>query len=118
MYNWVYIILYLIFSVSGSTLLKFGSSESVKTLFTLPIINMNISLLTFAGFVLYGLSFIFYTILLSKFELSFISPLTVGLVYVLLMITAFVFFKEQITIFKLIGSSMILLGVLMIVIKK
>lgn len=116
--NWIYLVLYILFSVSGSTLLKFGSSSVVKSLFTLPIVNMNISVYTFFGFILYGLSFLFYTILLSKFDLSFISPLTVGLVYVLLMVTAFVFFREQITVYKIVGSSMILLGVLMIVIKK
>ena len=116
--NWLYLVLYIIFSVSGSTLLKFGSSTAAKTLFTLPIVNMNISGFTFIGFIMYGLSFLFYTVLLSKFDLSFISPLTVGLVYVLLMITAFIFFKEEITVFKLIGSSMILVGVLLMVLKK
>lgn len=116
--NWIYLILYVTCSVSGSTLLKFGSSESVKTLFTLPVVNMSISLYTFIGFILYGLSFLFYTVLLSKFELSFISPVTVGLVYILLMITAFVFFHEQITVYKLIGSSLILLGLLMMIVKK
>lgn len=116
--NWLYLVFYIIFSVSGSTLLKFGSSSAVKKLFTIPFINMDISTFTFFGFVLYGLSFIFYTILLSKFDLSFISPVTVGLVYVILMITAFVFFKEEITVFKLIGSSLILLGVLLMLVKK
>lgn len=116
--NWLYLVFYVICSVSGSTLLKLGSSNSVKVLFTVPFINLNVSLLMLVGFISYGLSFVFYTILLSKFELSFISPLTVGIVYVLLMLTAFIFFKEEITIFKLIGSSLILLGVLMIIIKK
>lgn len=116
--NWLYIVFYIIFSVSGSTLLKFGSSESVKTLFTLPVVNMNISAITFLGFILYGISFLLYTVLLSKFDLSFISPLTVGAVYVLLMLTAFIFFKEEITAFKLIGSSLIFLGILFMLIKK
>ncbi len=118
MSNWIYLVLYVLLSVSGSTMLKFGSSESVKTLFVVPFINMNISLFTFLGFVFYGLSFLFYTILLSKFDLSFISPLTVGLVYLLLMVTAFLFFKEDITLFKLIGSTLILSGIIMIIMKK
>lgn len=114
--NWIYLVIYIIFSVSGSTLLKLGSTA--KILFTVPFINMGLSVYTIIGFVCYGLSFIFYTILLSKFDLSFISPLTVGLVYVLLMITAFVFFHEQITIYKLLGSSLILIGVLLMIVKK
>lgn len=118
MSNWVYLILYIIFSVSGSTLIKFGSSQNVKAIFTIPFIDMNISLTTFVGFTAYGLSFIFYTILLGKFDLSFISPLTVGIVYVLLMITAFIFFKESITITKILGSTMILAGIILMLIKK
>ena len=114
--NWLYLVLYIIFSISGSTLLKFGATA--KTLFNIPFVNMSVSTYTFIGFLCYGLSFFFYTVLLSKFDLSFISPLTVGLVYVLLMVTAFVFFHEQITMYKLLGSSLILIGVLMIVIKK
>lgn len=99
-------------------MLKFGSSESIKALFTVPIVNMNISLWSLLGFILYGLSFIFYTVLLSKFDLSFISPLTVSLVYILLMVTAFVFFKEPITTYKLAGSTLILLGVILMLVKK
>lgn len=118
MINYIYIVLYVIFAVSGSTLLKLGSAETVKSLFVVPVVNMNVSIISFIGFIAYGLSFIFYTILLSKFELSFISPLTVGIVYVLLMLTAFIFFKEQITFVKLLGSSLILIGVLMIAIQK
>lgn len=118
MINWIYLIFYIIFSVSGSTLLKYGSSENAKALFTIPFIDMNMSLTSFIGFIAYGLSFVFYTILLSKFDLSFISPLTVGLVYVLLMITAFIFFKESITITKILGSTMILTGIILMLIKK
>lgn len=118
MISWIYLVCYIVFAVSGSTLIKLGSSSTVKAFFTVPFVNMNVSLISLIGFIAYGLSFIFYTILLSKFELSFISPLTVGLVYILLMITAFVFFKEEITSIKLLGSALILIGVMLIVIKK
>ena len=93
MMNWLYIVLYVIFAVSGSTLLKLGGTKN--PFFIIPFVNLNISFVTLIGFIMYGLSFLFYIILLNKFELSFISPLTVGIVYVLLMITAFVFFKEK-----------------------
>ena len=116
--NFVLLILYFILSVSGSTFIKLGSSETVKTIFTIPIINMNFSFYSLLGFIMYGASFILYTILLSRFELSFISPLTVGIVYILLMLTAFIFFKEPITTFKVIGSILILAGIILMVIKK
>ena len=116
--NWLCVVLYIIFAVSGSTLLKLGASEAVKTLFVVPVVNMSVSLTSLIGFICYGLSFLFYTVLLSKFELSFISPLTVGIVYVLLMFTAFIFFKEPITMAKISGSLLILIGILLMLIKK
>ena len=118
MINYIFLVFYVIFAVTGSTLLKFGSSVNAKSLFVVPFIDMKISLISLLGFITYGLSFILYTILLSKFDLSFISPLTVGIVYVLLMITAFVFFKENITLLKLTGSSLILIGILLMVTSK
>ena len=118
MTNWIYIVLYVVFAVTGSSLLKFGAGESAKKLFVLPLVNMSVSIQTIIGFFAYGISFLLYTILLSKFDLSFISPITVGIVYVALMITAFVFFKEPLTIYKIIGSSLILLGILFMIIKK
>ena len=114
----LYVILYVIFAVSGSTLLKYGASSSVHGFFNVPFININISFISFIGFIAYGISFLLYTILLSKYELSFISPLTVGIVYISLMLTAFVFFKEPINSYKIIGSSLILLGILFMIIKK
>jgi len=111
----VFIVLYVIFAVLGSTLLKYGGLEHVKTLFTVPFVNINISFITLIGFISYGLSFLLYTVLLNKFDLSFISPLTVALVYILLMITAFVIFKEPITPSKMIGCGLILIGILLMI---
>lgn len=116
--NIVFIVLYVIFAVVGSTFLKYGGLEQVKSLFTIPFINMNVSWITIVGFVCYGISFLLYTVLLNKFALSFISPLTVSLVYIFLMITAFVVFKEPVTPQKIVGSSLILCGILMIISSK
>jgi hypothetical protein CLOSPO_02603 len=113
--NILLIVLYVIFAVSGSTLIKYGGMKTVSKLFTVPFINLDISWITFIGFISYGLSFLLYTILLNRFDLSFISPLTVAIVYLLLMITAFVVFKEPITASKIVGSSLILLGILLMI---
>lgn len=110
--------LYVIFAVLGSTLLKLGGLEKYKILFSVPFVNINISFVTFIGFICYGISFLLYTVLLNKYDLSFISPLTVALVYIFLMITAFVVFKEPITLMKLGGSGLILTGILLMIVSK
>lgn len=114
MINILLVSLYVIFAVLGSTLVKLGGVGRGAGSWLMPIINISISLQTLLGIVLYGLSFVLYIILLNKFDLSFISPLTIGIVYILLMITAVVVFGESFTIIKIIGCSLILAGVLMI----
>lgn len=111
-------VLYVVFAVLGSTLLKLGGLEKFKALFTVPIVNVSVSSITLIGFVCYGISFLVYTILLNKYNLSFISPLTVALVYILLMITAFIIFKEPITIMKISGSVLILIGIIIMIVSK
>jgi drug/metabolite transporter (DMT)-like permease len=113
--NILLIVLYVIFAVSGSTLIKYGSLSKVASFVTVPIIHMSLSLVTILGVLCYGLSFLLYIFLLTKFDLSFISPLTIGLVYVLLMFTAVIIFGEQFTLLKSVGCAIILAGILMIV---
>lgn len=112
--NIVLIIAYVLFAVLGSTLLKYGGIAEVKK-FLIPLININVSWITLLGFISYGISFIVYTILLNKYDLSIISPITVALVYIFLMVTAFVIFKEPLTVKKILGSSLILVGILLMI---
>lgn len=111
-------VLYVFSAVLGSTLIKHGSSETMKPLFVAPFVNTSISLVSFVGIIAYGISFMAYVILLSRFDLSFISPLLVGFVYVLLMLTAFMIFKEDFTIIKIIGCGLILVGIVLILMKR
>ncbi len=112
------IIGYVLFAVGGSTLIKYGGLSKVTSLITLPIVNVNISLISILGILCYGLSFVLYIFLLNKFDLSFISPITIGVVYVLLMITAVLVFNEQFTILKTIGCALILAGIMLVLTSK
>lgn len=118
MINIALIVLYVVFAVGGSTLIKYGGLAKVASLVVLPIVNVSISSISLLGIFCYGLSFILYILLLNKFDLSFISPVTIGIVYVLLMITAAVIFKEQFTMIKTIGCAMILAGIMLILVSK
>lgn len=111
--NALLVILYVVFAVLGSTLIKYGGIAKGAA-WVLPVVNVSLSLISLLGIISYGLSFALYILLLNKFDLSFISPLTVGIVYVLLMITAVIVFNEQFTILKTIGCALILGGILMI----
>jgi len=116
--NVVLMITYVFSAVVGSTLIKLGSSAGMKVLFTAPIVHMGVSLVTILGILAYGISFVTYVVLLTRFDLSFISPLLVAFVYVLLMFTAFLLFKEGFTLFKALGCSLILIGVILVLLKR
>lgn len=116
--NIALIVLYVIFAVGGSTLIKYGGLAKATSLIVLPIVHVSISLISILGIACYGVSFLLYILLLNKFDLSFISPLTIGIVYVLLMATAVVVFNEQFTTLKTIGCTLILIGIFLILLKK
>lgn len=116
--NIALMIIYVIAAVAGSTLIKLGSDAGMKTVFIVPFVNMHISLVSILGVLAYGLSFVTYIVLLTRFDLSFVSPLLVGFVYVFLMITAFAVFKESMTLYKLIGCGLILIGIVLVLLKK
>lgn len=112
--NIVLVVLYVVFAVVGSTLIKYGGLAKISSLIVLPFVHVSISLISLLGILSYGLSFLLYILLLNKFDLSFISPLTVGIVYVLLMFTAVVVFNEQFTLLKTLGCTLILVGIMLI----
>jgi multidrug transporter EmrE-like cation transporter len=109
------VVFYVVFAVGGSTLIKLGGLSKAAALFTIPLVNVHMSLISLIGVLMYGLSFGLYILLLNKFDLSIISPVTIGVVYVLLMITAAVVFNENFTMVKIIGCAMILAGVMLVV---
>lgn len=65
------------------------------------------------GFLLYFLSAILYIYSLKKIDLSIAYP-TVSLSYVAILFISFLIFGEAITLFKILGCSMIILGVFLL----
>lgn len=66
------------------------------------------------GVLLYGLSFLLYVYLISKFDLGYIIPLTTALVYAVVFIASYFLFKEVFTVAKIIGITLILSGVILL----
>jgi len=116
-----YIVLYIFLSVSGLVLLKSGLAQTqllglfglIKSLLNLKFLLSHLKFVL--GILCYGLSFITWMFLLSKKDLSNIYPLTVGIVYALIMVASVVFFHEQFTLYKIIGVVLIGLGILFLI---
>ncbi|WP_138205751.1 SMR family transporter [Haloimpatiens lingqiaonensis] len=65
------------------------------------------------GIISYGVSFLLWIKVLSKVELSYAYPM-VSLGYVLVMIFSYFIFKENITLPRILGTALIIVGVIFI----
>lgn len=70
------------------------------------------------GFVCYICSFLLFTRMVIMFDLSYIMPLTTGIVQILSLVASSVVFKESISKQGIIGASIIIIGLIIMNYKK
>ena len=108
-------VVYMLLSVSGLTFIKLGSNETAKILF--EFWGLRFSIQTILGYCCYGVSFILYTIIIPKFNLSYINPILGGISNIVIMCVAVWILNEKLTLFSVIGSLLIISGVFLMNIK-
>lgn len=108
------ILTYVLTTAGGLVLLKLGTNGA--SLFSMidGKISWNISLLTILGVLTYGVSFLLYIMLISKFSLGYIVPLTTALVYILVFVASYFIFKEGFSTLKIVAIAMIIGGVILL----
>lgn len=107
--------IYLIFSVTGLTFMKIGSSEKIEVIFS--IMGLKFSIQSLIGYACYAVSFLLYTIIISKFDLSFIVPLLGGILNIVVLIIGVYLFKERATLLSILGTLLIIIGIVMMNLK-
>jgi len=117
MVNILLMVLYVFLTVSGLILFKFGSNFSQIGVIAKGVLSLQISFISIIGIVCYLSSFIIYLILISKNALSFFMPVMTGIVYISVLAASVFILKEKITLFSIIGSLLILFGVLLMIYK-
>lgn len=111
------IVLYLFFTVSGLVLLKIGG-QSFNFLIQGSEIHMVMPWKLMLGFISYVFSFLIWTVILQKFNLTYMYPILVGLAYVLVLFAGYFILQEKLTIYNTIGSIVILVGIVIMNLKK
>lgn len=109
---------YAISTSLALVLLKLGSQSGAIVSVVNSKIDFNLSMLNIGGVFFYGLSFIVYTYLISKYDLGYIIPLATALVYVLIFIASFIIFKESFTLIKIAAIALILIGIVLLNVDK
>ena len=97
--SWFFLALAILFEVAGTISLKL--SEGFARL--LPSILI---------FVFYGISFSFTTLALKKLDLSVVYAIWSGLGTALVVIVGILYFKEQVTLIKILSICLIVFGVI------
>jgi small multidrug resistance pump len=116
MFNYILLIVYMVVAVSGSIFMKTGNAFTLTTIRGKIIFSTTI--ISFIGFILYFCSFIMWTKLLTKFNLSYLVPITGGISTTALVILGCIIFHEKLNIYQIIGIVAVIIGVSLLNIKK
>ena len=111
------IIVYLVLSLSGLILMKLGGNTGSFSMVDGGV-NFSISPISLIDFICYIGSFFLYTRMVVIFDLSYITPICTGIIQVLTLIASKIIFKENITVQGIIGASIIIIGLLIMNIKR
>lgn len=112
------IILYLVFTVSGLILMKKGGNAGKITL-TAGEFGFTISWISALGFICYIISFLLFTRIIMMFEnVSYISPICNGIAQVMIMVASWLILKERLTGLSIGGAALVIIGVVIMNIKK
>lgn len=110
-------LLFVLITSSALIILKLGTKNGAPVQYVDGKIRFNINPYAIAGVLLYGLSFLLYIYLISKNDLGYIIPLTTALVYMVIFPASHFIFKERFTTQKIIGISLIVVGLIFLNLK-
>ena len=106
----VLIIIYLILTVSGLVLMKMGNNPGTITIKD-GTATFGISLISFTGLFCYLCSFLLFTRIVVMFDLSYIMPIVTGIVQILTLVASKIVFKENISVYGIVGASLVIIGI-------
>lgn len=113
----MFIVVYLILSTSGVILMKLGGNAGTIAIAN-STLNFNINIISLLGLCCYVLSFLLFTKIVTSYDLSYIIPICTGVVQVLTLLAAIFIIKEQVSVYGILGFVLIVIGIVVINIKK
>ena len=113
----ILVAIYLFCTVEGLTLVKLGADHNQFSAAS-SFFSLSLSYTTILGLVLYIVSFVMWVVIVQKFDLSYIQPLTTGLSYILIIGASLFILKETISMYQWIGLGCILVGVVFMNLQK
>jgi multidrug transporter EmrE-like cation transporter len=112
--NKLLIILYVLTTSGALTMIKLGSTGGAVVSIVDGKLAFNLNTFSVCGIIAYGISFLLYLSLLSKYEIGFIIPLTTGLIYILIFAASYFIFHEPFSLLKVLAIVLIVVGVFLL----
>jgi uncharacterized membrane protein len=111
----IIILIGIIFASVGQIFWKIGmnSMGPITTYTPSTLITIFLNPYILSGLAMYGLGTVFWLIALSKRDLSFVYPF-IALTFIIVLILSNVILKENIGIYRIIGTFVIILGLILI----
>lgn len=114
MMKYILILIYTVLGVSGMTMIKLGSQYHTSLNITKIFVGIELSWTSLCGVFLYGINFLLYIYLISKYELSYLFPMLTAMTYIgILAVSTFVF-HESFSAIKIVGSLLVFVGVILL----
>ena len=113
----ILVLAYLVFSILGLILMKKGGNAG-SIGFNDGNVGLSFNIISFVGIIFYVISFLLYTKVVTTFDLSYINPIITGVSQVLILLASWSILKETISKQGIIGAIIIIIGILVMNIKK
>jgi drug/metabolite transporter (DMT)-like permease len=115
--KFILLIIYVITSSTGVVLIRLGGMQT-KLILKADLVSLSSNWLFMSGLLFYVISFLLWIVILQKFELTYISPIAHGLVFVSIAILSRFLLHEVISWRTVIGFVLIFAGILVFNIKR
>lgn len=110
------VLIYVILTILGLILMKLGQNTGTISVNQGEVL-FSINYISLLGLISYILSFLLYTRIIVNFNLSFIVPVTAGIVQILTLGFGIILFNETISKLSIIGVTLVIVGIVIMNIK-
>jgi multidrug transporter EmrE-like cation transporter len=108
----LFIIIAILCNVGAQVAIKYAANTVSVT--TLNSWSLWLSPWLITAVALYGLSFLLTVRVFATNPLSIAAPVMAGSVFILLALASYIFFNENITLYKILGMALIILGIILL----
>jgi drug/metabolite transporter (DMT)-like permease len=115
--RFILLIIYVITSSIGVVLIRLGGIQT-KLILKADLVSLSSNWLFMSGLLFYVISFLLWIVILQKFELTYISPVAYGLVFVSIAILSRFLLHEVISWRTIVGFVLIFAGIVVFNIKR